>query len=361
VNPATTGRALALAAGAVLLAPAAAGAATKTVYAGPPPAQAKPLAALKADANAFFPASVTIRVGDKIAFPFAGFHNVRVLKKGAKTGVAFIAPNGTNVADVKDAAGAAMWFNGLPFLALNPKVLFGDQGKTVKYDGRTAVASGAPTGPKPQPMTVQFTKAGSATFVCDIHPGMKGTVKVLPRSKKAPSAAADAKRVKAQVAAAVGVAKSLTSAPEAPGVFDLGRAGAGGVELFDIYPKAATMSVGATVTFRMTAGSLEAHTATTGPGDAEKEPSSYLGKLAASFEAPTGPDQLALYPSDLPPAGPAALTPALHGNGFWNSGALDLDTASTPPSTSQVTLAAAGTYRFYCLIHPGMSTTITAG
>ena len=32
-------------------------------------------------------------------------------------------------------------------------------------------------------MTVKFTKSGTFTYYCDIHPGMKGTVKVLAKSK----------------------------------------------------------------------------------------------------------------------------------------------------------------------------------
>ena len=67
----------------------------------------------------------------------------------------------------------------------------------------------------------------------------------------------------------------------------------------------------------------------------------------------------AVYPSDPPPAGPAALTPTLHGNGFWNSGALDLvkRDAAAAVATS-VTFAAPGTYNFYCLVHPFMKGTV---
>ena len=36
----------------------------------------------------------------------------------------------------------------------------------------------------------------------------------------------------------------------------------------------------------MAKATYEVHTATTGPGDPEKEPTSYLGALAASFNGP---------------------------------------------------------------------------
>jgi len=130
------------------------------------------------------------------------------------------------------------------------------------------------------------------------------------------------------------------------------------VSLFAFSPSKLTVPVGSTLTFRMNTGDFETHTATSGPGDPEKQPTSYLGKLAASLESPNA-DQKAIFPSDMPPA-PAAFTSALHGNGFWNSGALDSASVTPLPMRNQVRFAGAGTYKFYCLIHPFMQATITA-
>ena len=72
--------------------------------------------------------------------------------------------------------------------------------------------------------------------------------------------------------------------------------------------------------FSMSAKSFEVHTATFGPGNPETEPTS-LPRRTWRITSPRtrrSPSQ-AVYPSDPPPAGPAALTPTLHGNGFWNS------------------------------------------
>ncbi len=204
---------------------------------------------------------------------------------------------------------------------------------------------------------MRFTKAGLFRYVCDIHPGMKGAVRVVSKRKPVPSAAADARRVKAQGTKAIAVAKTFKNVAAAPNTVNVGLAGPGGVSLFGFAPESLTVAVGTTVTFKMASGDLETHTATTGPGDAEEEPTSYLGKIAASLESPNA-DQKGIYPSDLPPA-PADLTPTLHGNGFWNSGALDSN-ASPLPQQNQVTFAAAGTYTFYCMIHPFMKATITA-
>ena len=125
-----------------------------------------------------------------------------------------------------------------------------------------------------------------------------------------------------------------------------------------MYPATQTVPVGTTIKFSMSAKTYEVHTATFGPGNPETEPTSYLGDLANHFaNDPVFPSQ-AVYPSDPPPAGPAALTPTLHGNGFWNSGLLDVDKATPLPTSNAVTFAAPGTYNFYCLVHPFMKGTV---
>ena len=101
----------------------------------------------------------------------------------------------------------------------------------------------------------------------------------------------------------------------------------------------------------------EIHTATTGPGNPENQPTSYLGQIEAGL-AGAVLDPRGVYPSE-PPGALAALTPALHGNGFWNSGALDLDTTSPIGTSNAVTFAAPGTYQFFCMIHPFMHGTVT--
>ena len=98
-------------------------------------------------------------------------------------------------------------------------------------------------------------------------------------------------------------------------------------------PAYLTVPRGTTVKFQMSKGSYEAHTATFGPGDAEKEPTSYLGAIAASFAGPA-PDPRAVYPSELPGT-TAVAEPALHGNGFWNSGVLDKASGVTAAGLQQ--------------------------
>ncbi|MFP5380067.1 MAG: hypothetical protein ACLGHP_10035, partial [Vicinamibacteria bacterium] len=298
-----------------------------------------------------------VHVGDSVRFVPAGFHDVHFLGLKGKPTSPFV-PTGKTIAGVNDAAGVPFWFNGRAELGPNPKVFGpGSFGKTIATSGKTEIFSGAPLDPKTKPMTVRFTKACLLRYFCSIHPGMRGSVRVKPKSAPVPSATGDAARVKTQVARALAVAKRLAATKAPANTVNVGAAGKGGVSFFGFIPAKLTVAVGTTVTFRMLSGDFETHTATFGPGGPQ-DPKTYLGALAGSLESPAA-RQEALYPSDLPSA-PAALTPASHGNGFWNSGGLDAVGASPLPQRNAVRFAAPGTYTYYCLIHPFMKATVTA-
>jgi plastocyanin len=337
--------------------PAAASAATKTVDMGlPVSAQTTFITKNGSDVNDFFPHGVTIHAGDSVKFMPVGFHNVEFPKKGAKP--APLLATGGPVSGSLDAAGSPFWFNGVAKqVGFNPAVALGSLGKTVTYTGAKTVQSGLPLTPKPKPMTVKFPKAGTYTYYCDVHTGMKGTVRVLAKAKRIPSAKADAATVAAQLARDLKIAKGLSKATLPANTVTVGNAGAHGVEYYSFLPNTLTVPAGTTVTFKMSPKTYEDHTATTGPGDAEHDPGSYLGKLAASFTTPPLIDPAAAYPSD-PPNAPASLTPSSHGNGFWNSGVLDVVGASPLPASSSVKFSAPGTYRFVCLIHTFMHGTV---
>jgi plastocyanin len=338
---------------AVLSVVAPAQAATKTVYLGNPPSAAKALNNLRADVNQYFPESITVRRGDRVRFLPTGLHTVD-LTKG--TPVPLVSP-GAPISGAKDPAGAAYWFNGRPDLELSPSLLNVKFGKSLSYDGSREVQSGLPLAIKP--LTVKFPKAGSFTYHCNVHPGMKGTVKVLGGKAKAPSVKADAAAVRKQAAKAVKEAKSLQLASVAKNQVLLGNSSRDGVEILSMYPGKMDVTVGTTLTFSISRWSLAAHTATTGPGDPFSEPDSFLGKISGSIRETPPFDQAGVYPSD-PRGVPALLTPALHGNGFWSSGFMD-GTSSTPqPKNQQVTIVAPGTYTFYCMLHPFMRVVVTA-
>ena len=128
------------------------------------------------------------------------------------------------------------------------------------------------------------------------------------------------------------------------------------MEYFSFFPGKTTVPVGTTLKFQITPLSYESHTATTGPGGPIDNPTSYLGIIAASFFSKQFVPQ-GIYPSD-PFGTVGTLAPDSHGNGFWNSGALDNDPSTPSSNEAKVTFAAPGTYKFACLVHPVMRGTV---
>src|SRR4051812_18776477 len=181
----------AVAVGALAAAPAGAAAATKTVYVGPPPSAAKALGKYKSDPTAFFLHRTTIHAGDSLDFRIQGFHDVDIPAKGGKR-LPFIVPNGTT-GNLKDEAGSPFWFDGLPSFGPNGALFAGTP--TATYDGSKRILSGLPLN-GPPPLKVTFAKKGSYAFYCDIHPGMKGSVKVVGKKAKAPTKKSDHKALK---------------------------------------------------------------------------------------------------------------------------------------------------------------------
>jgi plastocyanin len=351
----TRTRALGLIAGVVALtAPAAAQAATKTVFMGVPPSAAKSFENLGAEVNDFFPHGIAIHAGDSVKFTDVGFHTIDLIKPGGAPGNIF-GPAGTKVAGANDAASQPFWFNGQDNIYFGPALQANNFGKKVTYDGTKEVLSGGPFANTVKPMTVKFKKTGSFTYFCNIHPGMKGKVTVKPKTAKVPTKKTDAKTVKTQISTAVKIAKTLPKKTVPANTVSVGSAGQHGVEFYAFLPATITVPVGTTLNFRMSAGSLDEHTATAGPGNPETEPMSYLGVIAASLQGPPPFDPRAIYPSEPSGSAAASLTPTFHGNGFWNSGVIDDSTATpTLPVGNSVKFGAAGTYDFYCLIHPFM-------
>jgi plastocyanin len=350
--------AAAFAVAAVMAVPATAGAATKEVDMGLNPRAAKAIEKTGADSNNFYPRNVSIHVGDSVAFSPYGFHNVDLPKKGDEP-IPLIVP-GAPAAGILDAAGAPFWFNGqLPTLGFNPTLLKPGFGKRVRFSGAAAVNSGLPLQERPKPFRVKFTKKGTFAFYCDVHPGMKGKVTVKARRARISSAKQDARAVKRLVRLDTKTAKSLAGTKAPANTVYVGAAKRG-VDYFGMLPRNLTVPAGTTVEFKSHPGSRDPHTATFGPGNADpqKDPNSYLAQLAKTYEGPGPFDARATHPSD-PPTAVSVLTPASHGNGFWSSGLMDAVAASPLPASTKVTFGQAGTYNYYCLIHPFMAGTVT--
>ena len=303
--------------------------------------------------NAFYPGHVTVTKGSTLTFVVVGFHTVTFPAKGAKP-VPLIQATPTLNPVTNDPGGAPYWWGGVtPQQQFNPAAAAPGGGTAVT--GRKTVNSGLPQGNAPK-FTVSFPKLGTFKVRCLVHPNMRGSVTVAPRNSKAADTAARAKaraakEKAAQLKTALATARKADKAAGADVLIAPGNAKA---QVFAFFPAKKTVPAGTPVTFRM-AGRNEVHTVTFGPA-------AFVGAVAkATFQGTS----LALasegfYPSDPPAAGPPAVTPTSHGNGYVNSGVLaDPGTGIPAPKTFTVTFPTAGAYAYSCMVHPEMVGTIT--
>lgn len=338
---------------AVLLVPTAATAAQKSVSAGP---HKRPKSAPPAgDVNAFFPSKVKVAQGDTVAFAFNGFHNIAFRKA-----VPFVLSDSTKtISGVNDAAGKPFWFNGQARLVVNPRTLL-PSGDGVINKSRNDDSSGLPEGEgAPKPYKVKFTRTGTFTYVCDIHPGMKGKVTVQKKGRKVPSRRSDAARADAQLAKAVKTLRR-NDAYKGPGGSNV-RVGndTRDTALFKFFPSTLEVNAGEPVKFQMPGSTPEIHNVAVGPEAYIKQQSEGLIAPDMSSSPPAITiNPIALFPSDPPTSFPAH-NPGLHGNGFLNIGGLDTNPASPFPNQGSMTFNEGGTYTAVCIIHaPDMKMTI---
>jgi plastocyanin len=338
---------------AALAAPAVAGAATKTVQAGPF-AKGGQFQAAFADANQYFRRTIRIHRGDSVRWRINGFHSVTFAPEGGAAPALF-AP-GAPIAGVNDALGNPFWFNGQPALGFNPQAALPAGGK--RFDPEVLMNSGLPLAGPPAPYKLRFNRTGTFKYVCIVHPGMAGRVKVVKGSRSVPSRRKDKRAARRELNTALQRVQRLTTGlgtEDLEKTIQAGNDRRSGATVFKFFLQSSTYKVGDTVTLQMAPNSTEVHTLTFGPTNGKD---AYNDQIAASFASPE-PDQRGIYPSENPAAGVPTITPTHHGNGFYNSGVLDQDTASPPPGSTKVTFGAPGTYQLICLIHPFMTGTVT--
>ena len=324
---------------ALLISAGAAQAATKQVTIGPAkPLKGVPPVAFDAD---FYPRKITIAKGDHIRFKWTtGFGDVIFVPKGEDLPSLGVPRPDKLVADAKDAAGGAMWFNGQPNLSPNMPSLMPQGGTAI--DGSKVVSSGLTLDGPQKPWKVRFTKAGTYRLGSVFHPAKKLTVTVKKNRKGVPGKKADKRALAEQVKASTKLAKKLTAFQGPKG--DVVRAGndARGIAQIAFFPAKKTVKVGDTVKFAMSKSSIEMHNIHFGPKD-------YLDPFAQSFIGETF-QPFVIYRSDAP--GTAVHYDGTnHGNGYFNTGVLDADKSSPFPSSDSVTFTKAGTYSYYCAVH----------
>ena len=333
--------------GALLL-PAAADAATKPVFRGPPPkGQLKGVKGPAFDSS-FYPNRITLRAGDKIKLTTLGFGDTIFVPKGQKA-PGFAIPNpDAPVTGAKDAAGVDMWFNGRPAFAPNPAVIMPSGGNVI--DGSKVVGSGLALDGPPKPWVVTFPKAGKFVLRSGLQPGVTLTVDVKKKAKAATSQAgggataetADQARIRRQLRANAKLANRLLKYKGPKG--NVVRAGndAKGVATIAFFPAKKTVKVGDTVTFAMSAHSIETHNVAFGP-------KAYLDEHAKRFFGPVI-EPFVTFRSEAP-GSPISFDGANHGNGYVNTGILDANPVTPLPRSEKVTFTKPGTYKYYCAVH----------
>jgi plastocyanin len=349
--------ALLAALGACALAAPGAVAATRTVDVGGHGFKGAPR---NLQALAFVRDLTTVHVGDTVRFRILGglIHTVTFVPDG-QAAPALARPDPAHpVSGVSDAAGAPFWFDGQPQTVIDPRVSARVGAGSVT--GRRYLNSGIPASEaKGETYSLRFPKAGRFDFLCLVHPGMQGIVKVVRRSARVPTAAQDAAAKRREIARIVRQASAAAKRPVPAGTVDVGRTGSR-FTINAMLPSTTTVTAGQSVTFTMAGQSaLEIHTVTLGPEAVTSAVQKALdAPVPGTGTPPTiGFDPLASFPSDPPPALPA-YTGANHGNGYLNSGFLDANPRSPPPVSTTVTFATAGTYHFECTVHANMHGTV---
>ena len=338
---------------AAALAAPAASAKTKVVVAGGPPPQASQAGKLKfpaaLDLNGFFRKTVTIHAGDSVKWVWSKrvVHTVTFLAKGDSR-PPLERPDPTHpYTGFSDSTGAPFWFNGQPSIEIPPEHAFPQGGSSA--DGRTYRNSGL-SAPAFEPYTLKFPKKGTYKYLCLVHPGMDARVKVLPKSATIPSGRADRKARNKEFAKALKDAKRLGKLKPTGNNVVAGNDN-DTVAWFRFFPATRTIKAGQSVHFSI-ASKSEIHTMTFGP-----QPSADLVMVQPQ---PSGPPRLQFNPFMFLPSDPVLppYTGSNHGNGFLNTGIMDTNPQSPPPSSIDVTFTSPGSYLYECTIHPGMQATI---
>jgi plastocyanin len=343
-----------------LLLAAPAQAATKTVVAGAPAVLTHELPAT--DVDRYFRRVITIHTGDTVRWLFHDAHTVTFPGGDGKV-PAFVVPDPLNpYRGYSDLAGKPYWFDGFPALALNPALLARTPGGA--YDGTELRNSGFDPARVPAPYQLHFTRPGTYTYYCLLHPGrhgfidgMRGTVRVLAAGKPIPGVAADRLAAQREWNSALRTARVLAKAPARGATVYAGRA-QGGAELLRFFPQLVRVRAGATVTFAIAPRSVLFHTVSFGPRallryEADHQFQRRGAQLLASPTTFLGTEPLSL--SLGPPlsfTGPVASYPAAtHAGGFLSLIGMDIDQTSPNPESVRVRFTRPGRYRFFCLIH----------
>jgi plastocyanin len=292
-------------------------------------------------ANVFGPSSIAINVGDTVTWAFDATAPHTVTFPGSE------APPSPDAPAPGQRPGEV---NALP-PALLPA---GPTGPNAQYDGVGRASSGFPTGPESASYSLTFTRAGAFMYVCELHPGMSGSVIVQPAGAALAETVDQAKaRGQAELGMTVGRANALSArvATERIATSNTGAVNAvlagfsgGDASVFRFLPDAVTVNRGDTIEWTL-ADPQEIHTITFFTGQAPPDPTDIRPN-------PQGPPTVVFKADAARPRGGSVYA----GTGYVNSGILGYVTGDYAWAVKID--APAGTYNYVCLIHPFMAGTI---
>ena len=333
--------------------------------------------------NDFFPrAGVSIHSGDVVDFGWAqnldGLHNVAVLQSGLTADQGW-AQYPTVIPDFEDGPGS---------LQLNPVANLGNHapagsgapgacGDTTTpcvYDGSTPVidAAAATDGLHHFEVKVDAVAGSTVTFICLIHTGMSGSVKVVADDERVTTPRQVQRLASSQLShdtrgafAAEREANHKQVERQSDGsklVTLKAGATAGHVELLEMLPQKVRIRPGDKVQWQYTAGD-EIHTVTFPKGTNQGEP-----LVPACENSPT--DDPFIPPTAGPPCGdpskfelhvfpqPFGATTISDPTTFGSSGLIAAPGGPLPSTTPVFTFPNSGTFTYVCHIHDHMIGTI---
>lgn len=335
--------------------PAVASAADHVVYAGAPEPENRSVRKA-VEVVGFYPGHIDINEGDTVTWKFTGkLHMVTLPTTDGKRPlfgwVDFTRP----LLGYKDAAGKPFWWDGQPTQYVPDEAARRDN--AAPFDGTSVRNSGISDTPGggSKPYRIKFTKQGIFTVLCIVHPTMHMTVTVTPKGQRLPPPSYAREAAKQEIDRTLRLAKRLDRTAKPPKGTVYAGYDAGDVSLLKFYPAVTTVKAGGTVNFVLKSVK-ESHAIVFGPWAFRKK----LGEnIIVKVPRPGEPDLLTFNPYIFIPSDPENAFPAYdgtnHGDGYLNTGALDLDPLTPYDDRQAIKFTKPGDYIYECPIHPGMT------
>lgn len=274
------------------------------------------------DVLSFFPQSLLVHRGDTVTWEIAGFHNVRFGSEPLQQ---------VMMQEV----------NGQTLPVFNSEIVTPTIQSGATYSGGDANAGMPMPGQPPVFSLVIDLEPGTYPYLCDIHPGMAGTLTVVEDGAEIPSPAEAEVQKMTEFLSTVGAATAASIETEAATLqnaeIQVGSANTGRVTVNQYFPFFTTITAGESVTWTNPEGSIEPHTISWPP---------VRGQDFTPVEVEGGAPLLTFGPSIAPMTQSGATVGA---DEAFSSGFIE------PGQSFSLTFSEPGVYPYTCNIHPGMN------